>query len=96
LKERNWPRFYVPSATIQHHIGKSSDLAQGTSIRRHHSAMWLFYRKHYMKGAGILLAPVAAAGIGMRALLSVLKLYRTYIKVGIFRPMVKRKLESRK
>jgi hypothetical protein len=96
LMRRNWPRFYIPSATIQHHIGKSSDLAQGTSIRRHHSAMWLFYRKHYMKGAGILLAPVAAAGIGMRALLSVLKLYRTYIRVGSFRPMVKRKLKSKR
>lgn len=94
LMLQNWPRFYVPSATIEHHIGKSSDLAQGTSIRRHHGAMWLFYRKHYAKGLGVLLAPFAAAGIGMRALLAVLKLYRRYAKLGVFRVMVRRKVRS--
>jgi GT2 family glycosyltransferase len=95
LMLRGWPRFYVPDATIQHHIGKSSDLAQGTSIRRHHAAMWLFYRKHYAKGLGLLLAPVAAAGIVVRASLSVLKLYRGYAKAGVFRIMVRRKVRSK-
>ena len=83
LKEKSWPRFYLPSATIQHHIGKSSDLAQARSLRRHHRAMWQFYRKHYMKGTGILLAPLAMAGIGMRAALAVLKLCRAYAKTGV-------------
>lgn len=92
LMLKKWPRFYVPSATIQHHIGKSSDYAKGTSIRRHHSAMWLFYRKHYMKGTGFLLAPVAALGIGTRAFLAVLKMYRNYAEEGLFRVMVKRKV----
>ncbi len=91
LMQKNWPRFYVPSATIQHHIGKSSDLAQGTSIRRHHAAMWLFYRKHYMKGKGRMLAPVAAAGIGARAALATLKLMRGYSKVGVLRTIIQRK-----
>ncbi len=94
LMLRKWPRFYVPSATIQHHIGKSSDLAQGTSIRRHHSAMWLFYRKHYAKGIGVLLAPFAAAGIAARAFLAVLKLYRNYARSGSFRVMVRRTVRS--
>ena len=96
LMLRKWPRFYVPLATIQHHIGKSSDLAQGTSIRRHHSAMWLFYRKHYMKGLGVLGAPLAALGIATRAFLSVLKLYRGYAQRGVFRPMVRRKVRHKK
>lgn len=95
LMEKGWPRFYVPSATIQHHIGKSSDLAQGKSIRRHHSAMWLFYRKHYMKGLGALGAPLALAGIGMRAFLSVLKLYRLYFKAGVGPLFFKRKVRAK-
>ena len=91
LMKKNWPRFYVPSATIQHHIGKSSDLAQGRSIRRHHAAMWLFYRKHYMKGKGALLAPVAALGIGARAGLATLKLARGYARIGTLRAILQRK-----
>ena len=91
LMQRNWPRFYVPSATIQHHIGKSSDLAQGTSIRRHHAAMWLFYRKHYMKGKGRLLAPLAALGILARASLATLKLLRGYARLGELRAILRRK-----
>lgn len=91
LMEKNWPRFYVPSATIQHHIGKSSDLAQGRSIRRHHLAMWLFYRKHYMRGKGRLLAPVAAFGIAARATLAMLRLLRGYAQLGELRSILRRK-----
>ena len=95
LMKKGWPRFYVPAATIQHHIGKSSDLAQGTSIRRHHAAMWLFYRKHYMRGRGLLLAPVAALGIGARASLATLKLLRGYGKIGVLRTIVRRKVRNK-
>jgi GT2 family glycosyltransferase len=93
LMRKKWPRFYVPTATIQHHIGKSSDYAKGQSIRRHHSAMWLFYRKHYMRGLGVLVAPLAALGIATRAFLAVVKLYRNYAAEGIFRPMFKRQVK---
>ena len=96
LMEKKWPRFYVPSATIQHHIGKSSDLAQGRSIRRHHLAMWLFYRKHYMKGTGVLLAPLAALGIGARASLATLKLMRGYARLGALRAILRRKVNSKR
>ena len=95
LMQRDWTRFYVPAATIQHHIGKSSDLAQGKSIRRHHLAMWLFYRKHYMKGRGRLLAPVAAAGIGARAGLATLKLLRGYARIGVLREVLQHKFGAR-
>ena len=91
LMQKGWSRFYVPSATIQHHIGKSSDLAQGRSIRRHHAAMWLFYRKHYSKGKGAWLAPVAALGIGARASLATLKLARGYARIGVLREVLGRK-----
>ena len=94
LMKQGWPRFYVPQATIQHHIGKSSDLAQGRSIRRHHVAMWMFYRKHYMKGRGRLLAPLAALGIGARATLATLKLMRGYAKIGALRGILRRKVRK--
>ena len=96
LMQKSWSRFYVPAATIQHHIGKSSDLAQGRSIRRHHVAMWLFYRKHYSKGKGAWLAPVAAAGIGARASLATLKLVRGYAKIGVLREVLRRKFGRKK
>jgi GT2 family glycosyltransferase len=95
LMEKKWRRVYVPSATIQHHIGKSSDLAQAKSIRRHHAAMWLFYRKHYMKGLGALLAPVAAFGIGTRAFFAVVKLCRTYGRMGVLRLFLRRKVRAK-
>ena len=94
LMERNWPRFYVPLATIQHHIGKSSDLAQGTNVRRHHGAMWLFYRKHYLRGKGVWLAPLAALGIGTRASLAMLKVARNYARGGMLRTVLRRKVRK--
>ncbi len=95
LMGAGFSRFYVPGATIQHHIGKSSDFAQGQSIRRHHLAMWMFYRKHYGRGMGLVLAPIAALGIATRAGLATLKLYRRYAKVGLFRPMFRRKVRQK-
>lgn len=95
LMKRKWRRVYVPTATIQHHIGKSSDLAQAKSIRRHHAAMWLFYRKHYMRGTGVLLAPFAACGIGTRAFFAVLKLCRTYARMGVLPLFLRRKARAK-
>ncbi len=92
LMLRKWPRFYLPAATIQHHIGKSSDFAQGESIRRHHIAMWTFYRKHYARGLGLFLAPFALAGILTRAVLANLKLYRRYARVESLSRMLRLKM----
>ena len=95
LMERGYRRVYVPGGTIQHHIGKSSDLAQAKSIRRHHAAMWQFYVKHYMKGAGALLAPVALFGIGVREVSAVLKICRTYARMGVLRLFLRRKARAK-
>lgn len=88
LKEKGWLRVYVPDAIITHRIGGSSDWAQGAMIRQHHGSMLLFYRKHYARGSGLLLLPLAAAGIAVRALGAVVKLYRNYLKNGV--PIPKR------
>lgn len=91
LQEADWRRVYVPTATITHRIGASSDWAQGTMIRQHHGSMLLFFRKHYMKGARALLFPLAVFGIGLRAVGAMFKLYRHYISVGVPDPKKTRK-----
>jgi hypothetical protein len=91
LKTKGWPRYYVPRATITHHIGKSSDWAQGAMIRRHHASMLRFYFKHYAHGWGLLLAPVAVLGIAARATGAVIQLYRRYFQSGRFGTMLKQK-----
>lgn len=92
LKAAGWERWYVPAALIEHHIGASSDWAQGAMIRQHHGSMLRFYFKNYAKGAGVLLAPLAVAGIGARALASVGKLWIGYWKSGTARRMLNNKL----
>ncbi|HEX8551502.1 MAG TPA: glycosyltransferase family 2 protein [Abditibacteriaceae bacterium] len=91
LKEAGFRRVYVPSATITHHIGASSDWAQGAMIRQHHGSMLLFFRKHYMKGTRILLFPFAALGIGLRATGAMFKLYRRYLRGGVPNRQIERK-----
>jgi GT2 family glycosyltransferase len=92
LKEAGWRRVYVPTATITHRIGASSDWAQGASIRRFHASMLRFYWKHYARGSGALLAPVAVAGIGVRAVGATAKLYWRYFEGGWLGQMIKNKL----
>ena len=91
LKTKGWARYYVPQATITHHIGKSSDWAQGTTIRRHHASMLKFYFKHYARGWGLIGAPLAVFGIGARALANVGKLYYRYFQSGRFNEMLQNK-----
>lgn len=92
LKAADWERWYVPAAHITHRIGASSDWAQGAMIRQHHGSMLRFYFKNYAKGVGILLAPLAVAGIGARALASVGKLWLRYWQSGKARQMLKNRL----
>lgn len=95
LKAANWERWYVPAALIEHHIGASSDWAQGAMIRQHHGSMLRFYFKNYAKGTGVLLAPLAVAGIGARAAASVGKLWLRYLKSGKARRMLKNKMHRK-
>ncbi len=92
LKEAGWRRVYVPTATITHRIGASSDWAQGASIRRFHASMLRFYLKHYAHGISVVLAPLAVAGIGARAVGAAGKLYWRYFQGGWLGEMIKNKL----
>lgn len=96
LKARGWERWYIPAAHITHRIGASSDWAQGAMIRQHHGSMLRFYFKNYAKSpGGILLAPLAVAGIGARALAAVGKLWWRYFKNGTAGIMLRRKMKNR-
>lgn len=95
LKARGWERWYVPAAHITHRIGGSSDWAQGAMIRQHHGSMLRFYFKNYAKSpGGILMAPLAVAGIGLRATAAVGKLWWRYFKSGTAGIMLRRKMKS--
>lgn len=96
LKARGWERWYVPAAHITHRIGASSDWAQGAMIRQHHGSMLRFYLKNYTKTTGgILMTPLAVAGIGVRAVAAVGKLWWRYLKSGTAGIMLRRKMKSR-
>jgi GT2 family glycosyltransferase len=95
LKAKGWERWYVPAAHITHRIGASSDWAQGAMIRQHHGSMLRFYFKNYAKSpAGILMAPLAVAGIGARAGAAVGKLWLRYFKAGTAGIMLRRKMKN--
>ncbi len=94
-KTSGWERWYVPEAIITHRIGASSDWAQGAMIRNFHRSMLRFFLKNYAHGPSLALIPLAATGIGMRALGAVLNLYWRYLRTGLLKVILKRKLKER-
>ena len=94
IKQAGFARAYVPAAVITHRIGASSDWAQGAMIRQHHGSMLRYFRKHHAHGTGLLILPFAAAGIGLRALGAVFKLYRYYLRHGMNPPGRKQRTDS--
>jgi GT2 family glycosyltransferase len=66
LGAAGWPTRYVPEALVLHRKGASTDRVRTRMLVEFHRAMWLYYRKHHMHGAGALLAPVVLAGLGAR------------------------------
>ncbi len=69
--------FYVPSATITHAIGRSTDKAPNRMIGGFHKSMLRFYAKNMLPERPILLRPFlyafAAASLGARAALFIIK-----------------------
>ena len=61
-------------------------------IRRHHASMLRFYFKHYARGWGLLMAPLAVLGVATRAAAAVFKLYYRYFQSHRSRQMLKNKL----
>lgn len=66
LRERGGRIYYVPSALVLHHKGEASGQQPRAMLREFHRAMWLFYRKHYVSGWRVALAPAVWLGIRLR------------------------------
>jgi GT2 family glycosyltransferase len=66
LKARGGRIYYVPSATVIHLKGMASGRQAKAMLREFHRSMWLFYRKHYLRGWQGGLAPLVWTGIQLR------------------------------
>lgn len=67
-KQHGWKAVYFPDVTVVHRIGAASDKAPFRMIYHFHRSMLNFYLKHYARGMGLVLLPIAAAGICARAI----------------------------
>jgi N-acetylglucosaminyl-diphospho-decaprenol L-rhamnosyltransferase len=66
LKQRGGRIYYVPQALVVHLKGLASRQQARPMLREFHRSMWLFYRKHYLRGWRSGLAPVVWAAIRLR------------------------------
>ena len=66
LKARGGRIYYVPDAVVLHLKGMASAGQARVMLREFHRSMWIFYRKHYVKGWGVLLSPMVWLGIHLR------------------------------
>ena len=55
---------YLPSSTITHAIGRSTDKVPNRMIGRFHRSMWRFYRKNMLPEVALPLRPLALLGAG--------------------------------
>jgi GT2 family glycosyltransferase len=58
--------YYVPDAVVVHLKGMASGRQARVMLREFHRSMWIFYRKHYLRGWGAALAPLVWVGISLR------------------------------
>ncbi len=69
--------YYLPSATVTHAIGKSTDKAPNRMIGRFHRSMFYFYTKNILVEKPIVFRPflwmLAAVGLSLRASLFIVK-----------------------
>jgi len=77
LRAAGYTVWYAPQARVLHRKGGSSRQRVVPMLWRFHGSMWRFYRQHYARGWGVLLAPGVAIGIcGRLAALTVWNLVR--------------------
>jgi GT2 family glycosyltransferase len=83
LHQRGAQVWYQPTAVVIHGKGRSSEQVALPMLVHFHRSMWRFYRLHYMRGAGAVLAPAVGAGILLRlAALLVLNSVRPHPRVS--------------
>lgn len=75
LHRAGWKVMYLPTTSVVHAIGQSSNQAQARMIVERHRAMLLFFCKHHTRGARALLLPVAVGGIVVRGIGALVRLF---------------------
>lgn len=73
IKAGGYKILYYPKGQITHYKGGSSKKRRHKVIFDFHEAMWIFYKKHYMKQYNILITGLVAVGIWCKCLLELTK-----------------------
>jgi GT2 family glycosyltransferase len=75
IKEAGWKIIYFPKAVTIHYKGGSSGRHRYKIIYEFHRAMWLFYKKHYIKRYILLITLLVFSAIGAKLLVAWLAEY---------------------
>jgi N-acetylglucosaminyl-diphospho-decaprenol L-rhamnosyltransferase len=70
LARRGWRVVFDPSAEVKHVVGGSTRSAPYRKVVNHHRSALRFYRRRYARDPRLVLLPVVAAFLAVRALLS--------------------------
>lgn len=73
IKEAGYQIVYYPEASIIHYKGGSSKKRRTKVIYDFHNAMWLFYKKHYIKKYNIGITTLVFVGIWAKYTLEIIK-----------------------
>ena len=73
IKQGGYKILYYPKEKIIHHKGGSSKRRRHKVIFDFHHAMWIFYKKHYIKRYNILVTALVGGGIWSKCLLELAK-----------------------
>ena len=73
IKAAGYKILYYPYAKLVHYKGGSSKKRRTKVIYDFHHAMWLFYKKHYVKKYNLLVSGMVYIGIWLKYLLEIIK-----------------------
>lgn len=68
MNRASWKVFYVPGATVMHHLGQSMKKQTGRKVGAHKAGLVAFHTKHHGATANLLFKAVLWAGYGLQAL----------------------------
>lgn len=90
IKEGGYKIVYYPEAKIIHYKGGSSKKRRNKVIYDFHNAMWIFYKKHYVKQYSMWINSLVFVGIVMKC---ILELGKNALKG--FKPLTNKSSESK-
>lgn len=88
VRQAGYQNMYFPEATLVHYKGESTRKATLSYIRIFNEALATFVRKHYSKGQARLFLSVLYLGIGLRALLGMLRSLFRMLRMPLFDGLV--------